>query len=144
MTALIAQMIDLRDMAASIAAAFGEQSVRSLIIRRKVVPAGQVMPITTYLEIQPNPVITLAMPSLRNVFGGDITIEADDFSVEGISRRYTMEELVGTATGYIVDGILDESKTQLISGIECDFVGIRTMNSLCWHLLLRRKPDKRR
>lgn len=98
---------------------------------------------TTFIEITPKPIIEKMTPRLGSAFQSvGLVIESDDYQAEGVSRIYTHDELVDTSISYFVDGVLNEAKTVLVGGVECDFVGLLE-STLTWSLALRRKPDDR-
>jgi hypothetical protein len=137
----IAQMVGLRDMTAKLSASFGVPVVRSLVLRRRINRSGVI--VTSFVEISPQPVIDLVGPRLASAFqNSSIVLEIDDYQISGISRSYSRSEIVDTGITYFVDGVLSEDKTTLLSGIECDFISILE-ETLCWRLVLRRKPDQR-
>ena len=140
------QMQSLRDGIAPLAAVFGHPQARSLVVRHFYIPSGSATPSAEYLEIIPYPIITAVSPSTISAFQGisDVTIEKDDFEVKGISHVYS--EIIqlgrnGTGYSYFVDGVLDSTKLTILSGIECNFVGITLNSTLTWDMVLRRRPD---
>lgn len=138
---LIAQMIRLRDLAAPLA--LGVPTMRSLVVCKRRLEPGTQRIAAAYLAIAPSPHIQQATPRTANAYRSmGIDIEMTDYEVSGLSRAYTREQLVGTDISYYVDGVLDEPGTTLISGQACDFVGL-TFSTLCWNLVLRRRPDQR-
>jgi len=141
------QMQSLRDGIAPLATVFGHPQARALVVRHFYIPSGSTIPSAEYLEINPHPIVTTVSPSTISAFQGisDVTIEKDDFEVKGISRVYG--EIVelgrnGTGYSYFVDGVLDSGKTTIISGIECDFVGITLSSTLTWDMVIRRRPNE--
>lgn len=139
---LMAQMVDLRDLAAELAE--GVPTIRSLIVRKRVKEPGYTLLKTTFLEISPKPHIVTVSPRLAGAYqNSSLVLEIDDFQVNGISTRYGYNDLVGTGISYFVDGVLNDEKTVLVSGIECDFIDITHSKGLCWDMILRRKPDER-
>ena len=137
----INQMIALRDLAAPLAT--GVPTIRSLILQRRERPAGQIMMQTVFVVLHPKPHIATLSPKLAAAFqSSGLTLEIDDFQVRGISRAYGYEELVGTGITYWVDGVLNEEGTAIVEGIACDFVTITHGKTLCWDMILRRKPDE--
>jgi hypothetical protein len=142
------QMNLLRDRIAPLASQLGHPQARSLIVRRRYIPEGEQYPTSEFLEIKPFPIITTVSPSTISAFQGisDVQIEKDDFEVKGISHLYGEVAQLGrdgTGYSYFVDGVLNEGKTAIVSGIECDFVNISLSSTLTWDMVLRRRPDGR-
>jgi hypothetical protein len=55
------------------------------------------------------------------------------FQVQGVSRKYSYEDLVGQRLGYWIDGIVKDQ--ELIQGIECSLVSIEEQSTV-WNLTL--------
>lgn len=139
----IEQMQGVRDLTAVLACDFGVPTIRTLVIRKRVKMPGQTQIVTSFVEITPTPAIDFVGPRLAGAFqAANITLEMDDFQVSGVSCVYARNDLVDTGLSYFVDGVLSPDGTQILSGIECDFISI-TQDTLCWKLVLRRKPDHR-
>jgi hypothetical protein len=142
------QMVHLRDKHAQVATDFGHPNARSLVVRRQVLPTGTLMPIATYLKIEPNPIITTVAPRTAAQFQGvsGVSIEIDDFQVSGVSHQYTALTALGrdgTGYSYFVDAELNLAGDALVRGIECDFVSITRQSTLTYDFVLRRRPDGR-
>lgn len=142
------QMNYLRDRIAPVAAALHHPEARSLIVRRRYIPDGSTYPVSEFLEVKPFPIIRTMTPSTASAFQGisDVQIEKDDFEVKGISHVFTERDQLGrdgTGYSYFVDGVLNEGKTAIVSGIECDFVNIILSSAITWDMVLRRRPDGR-
>lgn len=141
------QMQQLRDGMAGLPALFGHPEVRSLVIRRMYFPDGETVPRVEFIEINPRPRITFVSPRTIAAFQSvsDVQITMDDFQVKGISTAYTAEQLgkQGTGYSYFVDGVLNNDRTAVVSGIECDFVGMTLGSTITWDMVLRRRPDGR-
>lgn len=122
----LGEMIELRDELAGEAS--GLPTVRSLVISRR---DGE---IETYLEVEPKPHITYTSPQEKGLDGmSQIQIANQQFQVQGISRRYSLEELTGQRLSYWIDGVVVGG--QLIDGIECSLVSIEE-ESLVWNMTL--------
>lgn len=131
----------------------GIPSIRSLIIRSRSLDLQTQMIASTFLSISPLPHITTLTPKIAGAYkSAGIDVEIDDYQVKGIGRYYLFDDgemggyersqLVGTSIAYFVDGVLSADGNRVISGQECDFIGI-TERALQWDLVLRRKPDDR-
>jgi hypothetical protein len=138
---LFLELAPLRDELASVRQGFGvfNYKVRSLIVcyRRTNAP-------TTYLEIQPRPLIDHVDLSMVAAFGQNIKaqIELSDLQVTDISRQYTRDQLLGSY--YIIDGVLADGV--VTGGIEAERLpGSRLVEkTLTWELLLRERPPSQR
>lgn len=122
-------MISLRDMVAPEAENFGLPTSRSLIIRYK-------KQIVTYLEISPQPIIKELAPKTSNIGNQNIKGVVGDFEVKGISRKYPLEDIIGSGVDYIIDGKLKNGK--LIGGVECTYI-THQENSLTIDLTLQKR-----
>jgi hypothetical protein len=139
------QMGALRQLVAPLAQAFRHPDARSLVIRRRYVPAGETMPITDYLAIIPWPLITTVEPKLGSAFQGqqDIVIEITDFQVKGIDRSvYTSDLLVGSGLSYFIDAEISPSGDSLRGGTECEYIALRSATALTYDLILRAKSEQ--
>lgn len=142
------QMVKLRDRHAQVASDFGHPNARSLVIRRQVLPPGSLMPVATYIQIAPNPIITTVAPRTAAQFNGvsGVTIEIDDFQVSGVSQQYAAVTVLGrdgTGYSYFVDAELNVAGDGLVRGLECDFVSFTRQSTLTYDFVLRRRPDGR-
>jgi hypothetical protein len=117
------QMIMLRDRISPLADKFGIPTVRTLIIRTRTSID------TSFLEITPKPVIKEISPEKDETPMRSIQGVSRKFSVKGISRRYTQEQLQYLAVDYLVDGY---------DGIPCQFVSL-VANALTWDLEIEEK-----
>lgn len=127
----IQHMLTLRDYIAPLAGELGIPTTRSLIIRRRESRN------TTYLKVEPLPIITTAHPRIEGFDGiGSVQVITGDFEVKGVSRKYTRSQLVGSRIDYVIDGILQDGVVN--GGMICDLVTI-TENTLTWDLVLRQK-----
>ncbi len=147
MTSFYEQMQGIRDAMTQVAAGQGHPLCRSLVIRRRYLPEGETMPVTEFLEVDPRPIITTVSPRTAAAFQSvsGVQIEVDDFQAKGISRRYSFQQIGrdGSGYSYFVDGVLNQDKTAILLGTECDFVAATTGSALTWDLVLRRRPDGR-
>lgn len=124
------EMTALRDGLA--VEAEGLITVRSLIIRRCDRDDKE-----TFLEITPKPLITYSSPQERGLEGASqIQTANQQFQVQGISKRYAYDDIVGQRLDYWIDGVVVDE--QLIQGIECTFVSIEEQ-ALVWNLTLESK-----
>ena len=124
-------MLLLRDAIAPLASFFGVATARSLIIEQRGV----------YLEIIPTPIIGRRAPLIVNASNTNIQAKQDLFVVEGISRQYAREKIVGTGISYWVDSVL--TIDGISGGFQAEFFSIDEM-PLTWNLTLRRILDERR
>lgn len=124
------EMTALRDGLA--AEAEGLPTVRSLIVRRRNRDDEE-----TFLEIEPKPLITYSSPQERGLEGASqIQTANQQFQVQGISKKYSYEDLVGQRLDYWIDGVVVDG--ELTEGIECSFVSIEEQ-SIVWNLTLESK-----
>jgi hypothetical protein len=120
------EMTALRDALAPVAE--GLPTVRSLVIRRRGRDKD------TFLEIEPKPLITYTSPQERSLEGmSQIQTANQQFQVQGVSRKYSYEDLVGQRLDYWIDGIVKDQ--ELIQGIECSLVSIEEQSTV-WNLTL--------
>lgn len=129
-------MVGMRDEIAGFARHLGIPTARSLTIRYKTRVDGQT--IDNCLRVDPSPVIRRIPPNIIAAFNNSnqVTYKADDLLVEGISRKYPRERIVGTSLSYFIDAETD-------GGFECELVSIDEL-PLTWNLVLRRRTDDRR
>lgn len=132
-------MQQLRDSIAPLAAEFGIATARSLIIQRRWRENNQ--PYHEIYEIEPLPIIGRRQPSINNADNTNISVKQDLLVVEGISRKYPREKIVGTGINYWVDGLITSSGVN--GGFQCEFYDIEEL-PLTWNLILRRILDERR
>ncbi|MEW6494503.1 MAG: hypothetical protein AB1589_18600 [Cyanobacteriota bacterium] len=142
-TTYIEQMVALRDSVAPLAGAFGISTARSLVIQRRWVAPTEGKTRVDYLDINPKPIIERVPPAIAQAFNGvgQIQIKIDDLQINGITRHYPREWIVGTGISYFVDSQL--LMDRVIGGFEAEFVSIDEL-PLTWNLILRRRPDERR
>lgn len=124
----IEQMIELRDRIAPLAKEFGNPNVNSLIICKR--ENG----VFRYLEIKPDPIIKEEFPTreqvqdLRSVEG-----LTRNYSVFGISRKYTEEQIRGEGIDYLVGGRLRLGSP--VGGAKCNLLSLER-KSLTWDAVL--------
>jgi hypothetical protein len=114
-------------MVASEAENFGLPTSRTLIIRYK-------REFVTYLQISPNPIIKELAPKASSIGNQNMKVAVGDFEVKGVSRKYGLDEIIGSGIDYIIDGKLRNSR--LIGGIECTYI-THQENSLTIDLTLQ-------
>lgn len=137
-----------RDAAASHASNYGLPTNRVLTIGTR--DGGY-----QWLQIQPSPAIDLVSPSLRTLYRDfpDVEVELDDIQVQGISKAYSKDQIVGRGKFYVV-GLTDQQCLSLVidrldqellesfGAIVCDLVPgveIEEQHQLHWNLVLRRR-----
>lgn len=95
---ILATLNAVKDALVPLANAFDQYHNRSLFIVDRA--NG------TYIKITPNPYIRTAptqmMDTLRNQ---GIRVERDSIQVQGISKKYTREDLTGRGKYYVVEGV---------------------------------------
>lgn len=132
-------MRQLRDFVAPLAETFGIAYARSLVIQRRWREGGEKFS-DTYC-ISPTPIIGRKPPQIANADNTSISIKQDLLLVEGVSRKYPREHIIGTGINYWVDAQI--SSNGIIGGFECDLYSIDE-HPLTWNLILRRITDERR
>lgn len=126
----------VRDRVADIPRQFQLSNCLSLIIVQRR-SGGQ----TTYLEIEPRPIIQTVSPNLAQAYEGveGIQIELDDLQTQ-ISRKYDRDQIVGKGISYLINAQLINGKP--VGGIAADKVPNTVIQEkdLHWELILRRRP----
>lgn len=135
------QLVLMRDRIAGFAGNLNIPTARNLIIRSKTKTGNSIA--TSYLEIDPIPIIDRVSPRIASAFNGSnsITIKLDDLQIKGISRSYSREQILGTSISYFVDS--EVVNNSISGGFECDLISVDEL-PLTWNLILRRKTDDRR
>lgn len=127
--------LPVRDAAAALPQFFNLANCDSLIVVRRNPGGG-----TTYLNIQPRPIIQSVSPRLLQTYEGveSIQIEVDDIQTQ-VSRRYSFEQLSGRGISYLIGAELVRGKPE--GGYEADQVpGLSLQKRTThWELLLRRR-----
>lgn len=96
--------------------------------------------LTTYLKIDPSPTITLVPAKMVALFGeAGIQVGVNDFSVKGISCKYTEEQIVGSGISYLVGAEMVNDIP--VGGIACNTVmgTIDNGGGLSWDMVLTRR-----
>jgi hypothetical protein len=98
---------------------------------------------TTYLKIDPSPTITIVPAKMVALFGeAGIQVGVNDFSVKGISCKYTEEQIVGSGISYLVGA--DVTTGVPVGGIVCNAVmgTIDNGGGLSWDMIITRKANR--
>lgn len=130
-----------RDLGAQLATHYAAPNARSLII---VTRPERGHP--TYLEIYPRPIIQQVSPRLLAAFRDipDVEIEINDLQIDGISKRYTAEQLVGRGISYLIDAELDDDG-QPVGGEAYDLVPglqLEREQTTFWRLVVRLRSKR--
>lgn len=123
--------IALRDRVAPVADLFGLPGVRSLVVRQK---SGNGY---AYTEIIPKPKIDdeqIGGESPERI--GSASLATRVFQVQGISRAYGEQQIIGAGIDYFVDGRMVNGR--LVGGILCDYVAHDEL-TLVWNLTLKQR-----
>ena len=129
----------LRDQIAPVAFEFGIATARSLIIQKRWRENGEMRDRT--FEVEPKPIIGRKPPQIQMADNTSISIKQDLFLVEGITRNYPKENIVGTGINYWVDATM--TSEGIAGGFKAEFFSMEEM-PLTWNLILRRILDERR
>ena len=125
------RMIRVRDRAAKQVGKFKLPSSKKLAIRSRVSRGYE------YLVIDPPPRIVHLTPQLEGVSRlQNVQLIAVDWQVQGVSRKYSEEQLFGAGFEYVIDPVFSFGEFQ--SGTICQLVGY-TENTLTWELSLKEK-----
>lgn len=109
----------------------------------------------SWLGIEPQPAIDLVSPSLRTLYRDfpDVEVELDDIQVQGISKNYRKDQIVGRGKFYVVgltaqqclalvNDRVDQEFLESFGAIVCDLVPgieVEEQHQLHWNLVLRRR-----
>jgi len=127
-------MRTLRDSIAPLAAFLGIATARNLIIQKW----GENEEI---IEIFPRPIMGRKQPQIVNADNSNIGAKQDLLVVEGITRAYPREKIIGTGINYWIDSELTSSG--ITGGFQAEFISVEEM-PLTWNLTLRRVLNERR
>ncbi len=99
--------------------------------------------VTTYLKIDPSPTIAHVPAKMAALFGeAGIQVGVNDFSVKGISCKYTEEQIVGSGISYLVGAEMVNDIP--VGGIVCNAVmgTIDNGGGLSWDMIITRKGNR--
>ncbi len=126
-------------------AIFGLPTTRSLIVVTRA--TGQ---LPNYLQIDPTPSISTVSPKIVRQLEG-LQLELSDLMVDGISKSFSREQLIGPGKHYLIDGELYQENvngtyvTRAHGGQEAERVkGSEIMfdQLVHWRLILRQRRQR--
>jgi len=133
---LFTELTTAREYVAPTASDFGVPTIRSLIVCKRVAGGA-----TEYFQVEPHPYIDSVNPRLLEIYQGvnSVRIELDDQRVEGVSKRYHRDQLVGRGISYLIDAVMKCGKPS--GGFEADLVSGTTIedNGSTWAFVVRRR-----
>lgn len=135
-----------RDAAASHAVEFGVTTAKAFTI-------GKRDSFFTWLDIEPRPSIDIVSPQVIAVYEDipGIEFELDDIRVQGISKKYTRDQIMGDGIFYIIGlscecliklGQFRQDEVEELGGIVADLVPgteVEEQHQLHWSMTLRRR-----
>lgn len=132
MSDFITQMVKLRNKTAAIAGRYGNPDIAPLVVRNRD-ENGDFF----YFQIEPDPHISEEIPrpeTLQDIRSVEGLRRA--FTILGIGRNYSKEQLKGEGVEYVVGARLRLGKP--VGGVICQFVSIEE-RMLTWELQLVEK-----
>jgi hypothetical protein len=137
---LVQRMTALNDRLQGLPIRFGVPQFRPVVIRKKVLEPGALIPTVSYLPLSPTPQVSTVSPHYVGYkLDENLTLSKDDLVVKGVSRRYSYELLTEAVDVWLVDAIPNGSG---YTGVECLPIWIQDSELLSWTVTLRRQVDR--
>lgn len=132
MSNFIEQMSKLRSSLSHLVSHLEVPNIKTLIVRKKVARN-----VYEYLQVEPNPVVTINSPTLEPMTDiSAVKLLISKYSVKGVSRNYKSSQLFGDGIDYIIGG--EMRLGTLVGGVTCKFISCQE-NALTWDIELEQK-----